>query len=74
MRQISENPKTYENIFLEKINIKHDISVEMLTFLYNNIKDTEDFWEKIENYFLGKIPDIVKENYEKKHGILIGNT
>lgn len=68
MKQIADSPQFYRNSFLERINLKHDISVEMLTFLYSKSTGSSDFWEYIENYFLGRIPDAVKISYEKNHG------
>jgi len=49
----------YQNYILENVHLRHKISVEMLTYLFQNEVDNDTFWEHIENYFLGKIPEEV---------------
>ena len=48
----------YKNHLLELINLRHEDSVEMLTFLFQNEFTSETIWEHIENYFLG-IPPVI---------------
>lgn len=54
-----QNPLNYKNYILENVHLRHKISVAMLTYLFKNEVSNNDFWEHIENYFLGKIPEEV---------------
>lgn len=54
-----QNPQKYQNVILENVHKRHRISVAMLTYLFRNQVSNEVFWEYIEDYFLGKIPDEV---------------
>ncbi|WP_123043466.1 DEAD/DEAH box helicase [Cohnella candidum] len=54
-----QDPLKYRNYILENVHLRHKISVAMLTFLFKNEVSNPEFWEYIENYFLGKIPDEV---------------
>ncbi len=53
------NPTQYENRVLTNVYERHKTSVEMLTYLFKNEVSTKEFWELIEDYFLGKIPEEV---------------
>lgn len=44
------------------------MSVEMLTFLFENNFSSQEIWEYLENYFLGIIPEEVKISYSKRIG------
>lgn len=70
-RAIKDGAK-YRNYLLEDVNMKHRMSVAMLTYLFKYkasgnkpseiiMNYTNFFWEQIENYFLGQIPDEVQE-------------
>ena len=48
-----------ENI-LTFVHISNLISVKMLTYLYENDFSSDEKWDLIENYFLGIIPEKVK--------------
>ncbi|QUO41812.1 ATP-dependent DNA helicase RecQ [Brevibacillus composti] len=54
-----QDPNKYKNYILENVHLRHETSVAMLTYLFKNQVDNRTFWEHIENYFLGKIPDEV---------------
>ncbi|MBB3870242.1 DEAD/DEAH box helicase [Parageobacillus toebii NBRC 107807] len=57
--RIIKDPFNYRNVILENVYNRHKISVAMLTFLFENEVQSNDFWEYIEDYFLGKIPNEV---------------
>jgi len=59
IERIVQNPQKYQNFILENVHQRHKISVAMLTYLFKNQVANDVFWEHIENYFLGKIPDEV---------------
>ena len=72
IESVLNNPSRYRNSLLDDVNRKHKISVEMMTFLFklpkhgNSNKEkiqnyTKDFWNYIEDYFLGVIPSEVSE-------------
>ena len=42
------------------------LSVQMLTYIYEGGFSNDEIWDIIENYFLGKIPEKVKVNCQKK--------
>lgn len=67
----------YQNYILNDIYDKHRLNIAMLTYLFkyevhgDTRKDkvlnyTKFFWENIENYFLGEIPEEVKLDYNKR--------
>lgn len=73
IESVLNNPNRYRNTLLDDVNKKHKISVEMLNFLFKLPKNgknevqkvenyTKDFWNYIEDYFLGDIPAEVSEN------------
>lgn len=68
MREIIEKPQFYSNKLLELVGERHELSVQMLTYLFENDLNSEEIWNHIENYFLGIIPDEVISKYEKKTG------
>lgn len=72
IESVLNNSSRYRNSLLDDVNRKHKISVEMMTFLFklpkhgNSNKEkiqnyTKDFWNYIEDYFLGVIPSEVSE-------------
>ena len=74
MKNIIERPYKYKNRLLDQINKRHNLSVLMLTYLFENSFSSEQIWDYIEDYFLGKIPQKVKNDYKKKYNIdLEGN-
>ncbi|MCR2807725.1 DEAD/DEAH box helicase [Paenibacillus soyae] len=54
-----QNPAKYTNYILENVKERHYLSVAMLTHLFENEVENDRFWEYIEDYFLGRIPDEV---------------
>jgi len=59
-----KDPQNYENIILNNVYNRHKLSVAMLTFLFKNEVSNEQFWEYIEDYFLGRMPEEVMANVE----------
>lgn len=68
----------YENSILKDVQNKHYISVEMLKYLFTKEQNEENhkerivnyskwFWYNIENYFMGVLPNEVKETILKNH-------
>lgn len=68
MKEIIEKPWRYKNRLLEIVSERHEISVEMLTYLFESKFSSEEIWGFIEDYFLGIIPEDVVRNYEEKTG------
>ena len=62
LQSIEENPGRYENRLLEMVSQRHTLSVKMLTYIYENNFTNEQIWDILEDYFLGKIPERVKQN------------
>lgn len=69
MKRIIEKPYTYKNKLLNQISKRHNLSVLMLTYLFENEFTSEEIWNYIEDYFLGKIPQKVKNDYKNKYNI-----
>lgn len=69
MKNIIDRPYIYKNRLLEQINKRHNLSVLMLTYLFENDFNSEQIWDYIEDYFLGKIPQKVKNAYRKKYNV-----
>lgn len=59
---IVKNPYRYKNMILEIVENRHKVSVKMLSFLFESEFTSQEIWAYIEDYFLGIIPDQVKEN------------
>ncbi|WP_026691860.1 hypothetical protein [Peribacillus kribbensis] len=56
-----KNADNYNNTILNNVHKRHKISVEMLTYLFENEVKTVEFWNYIEEYFLGRVPQQVLE-------------
>lgn len=67
----------YKNSILEDVQNKHYTSVEMLNYLFSKKRDGKNigekvklyskwFWDTIEDYFMGILPEEVKENISKR--------
>lgn len=63
---IVNNPGAYKNRLLEKVAQRHLLSVKMLTYLYEGDFDSDKIWDILEDYFLGVIPERVKENCRRE--------
>jgi len=68
MKGIIDKPWRYKNRLLELVSERHEISVEMLTYLFEEELSNKEIWDLIEDYFLGIVPDDVVKSYEKKTG------
>lgn len=53
MRMVSKNPQMYRNRLLESVVERHNESVKMMNFLFQNDFSSEEIWEHLEDYFLG---------------------
>ena len=62
LKNIINDPYHYENRLLDMVSERHQVSVQMLTYLYENEFTNEERWDILENYFLGVIPEKVKSN------------
>ena len=67
LRNITDNPGRYKNDLLQKVADRHLVSVKMLTYLYESDYSSDEKWDLLEDYFVGKIPEKVK------HDCLIAN-
>jgi ATP-dependent DNA helicase RecQ len=56
-----KNAENYQNTILNNVHKRHKISVEMLSYLFEKEVKTEEFWDYIEDYFLGRVPQEVLE-------------
>ncbi|XRG77003.1 helicase-related protein [Rossellomorea sp. GAMAL-10_SWC] len=59
-----KSAEKYSNLILNNVYKRHQISVAMLTYLFEKEVETSEFWDYIEDYFLGKIPNEVNEKIE----------
>ncbi|PAD71817.1 DEAD/DEAH box helicase [Paenibacillus campinasensis] len=59
LERIVNNPAKYRNIILDNVRSRHQLSVAMLKHIFENQVDTETFWNLIEDYFLGRVPEEV---------------
>ena len=66
IKKIIEHPEQYKNRLLDTVAERHLISVNMLTYLYEGGFTSEQIWDLLEDYFLGKIPERVKVNCHKQ--------
>lgn len=64
--RVVNSPSKYNNLILENVHLRHQISVAMLTYLFETEADTERFWTLIEEYFLGKIPQDILNRVASK--------
>lgn len=76
LERVKSNPEKYKNNILNDVAIKHQIGVELLTYLFKLekrgettsekvINYTNDFWDVIEDYFLGNLPEKVNSILNK---------
>jgi len=57
LRNIANKPEAYRNGLLEEVQQRHRLSVQLLTYMFENSFTSEELWDIIEDYFLGKLPD-----------------
>lgn len=67
MRQIIEKPFKYENKLLKQVSKRHNLSVVMMSYLFDNNFSSDEIWDILEDYFLGQIPKKVQKDYKKKY-------
>lgn len=60
LKNIFDAGANYSNKILKSVKMRHEISVAMLTYIYENDFDNAAIWNLLEDYFLGKIPDEVR--------------
>ena len=61
LKNIINAPYDYNNRLLEAVADRHMISVKMLTYFYEGDFTNADRWNLLEDYFLGVIPERVKQ-------------
>lgn len=66
LKNIVNNPGGYKNRLLDMVDERHLISAKMLTYIYEGGFSSEEIWDIIEDYFLGKIPHKVKIECKKE--------
>ena len=66
LRNILNAPNHYDNRLLDTVADRHLISVKMLTYLYEGEFTNEQMWDILEDYFLGIIPEKVKQKCIKE--------
>ena len=59
LERLVKHPEKYRNRILESVHFRHRLSVAMLTYIFKNKMQSEEFWNTIEEYFLGRIPEEV---------------
>lgn len=70
LQKVIQNPKAYNNSILNNVHDRHHTSVEMLKFLFGSNLSSEEFWNNIEDYFLGDLPEeVIQELNNKKYAL-----
>lgn len=65
IQNILKKPWNYKNRLLKMVAERHNVSVKMLTYLYENDFTSQQRWDLLEDYFLGRIPEEVKREIER---------
>lgn len=68
MKEIINKPQFYKNRLLELVGQRHELSVLMLTHIFENDLSSEEIWTYVEDYFIGRIPKEVISAFEEKIG------
>jgi ATP-dependent DNA helicase RecQ len=68
MKEIINKPQFYKNRLLALVGQRHELSVLMLTYLFENDLSSEEIWTYVEDYFIGRIPEEVISAFEEKTG------
>ncbi len=71
LKNIVNNPGRYRNRLLDMVGERHLISVKMLTYIYEGGFSSDEVWNIIEDYFLGKIPEQVKTECRRENPNII---
>ena len=61
LERVVSNPARYRNLILENVHQRHTASVAMLRYLFSRGVGKDEFWDTIEDYFLGRMPSEVEE-------------
>ncbi|CAI3615383.1 hypothetical protein [Clostridium neonatale] len=61
-----DKPYLYKNRLLDLVVERHEMSVEIITYIFAGNFTSEEIWNLIEDYFLGIIPKVVVDTYNKK--------
>lgn len=67
IEKVLHQAENYRNTILDNVYKRHKISVAMLTYLFETEVSSDEFWDYIEDYFLGKIPEVVLERAYAKN-------
>lgn len=73
LKNILNAPYNYNNRLLDSVVERHLISVKMLTYLYEGDFTNEQRWDILEDYFLGNIPEKVKQDCKKEKPDIVFN-
>lgn len=65
LKQILNAPQFYHNRILQAVSERHMISVKMMTYLFESGFTSDEIWEQLEDYFLGKVPEAVIDECRK---------
>lgn len=66
LESLIKNPNNYQNKILSNVHYRHKLSIAMLKYIFESKMSTEQFWDVIEDYFLGKIPEHVLNSLKKE--------
>lgn len=64
LKNIISHPQAYHNTLLEEISERHRISARMLTYIYEGGFSSEEIWNLLEDYFLGRVPPVVEDDWK----------
>lgn len=68
IERVLSKPGKYENVILDNVYKRHKTSVAMLRYLFEKQNlTTEQFWEYIEDYFLGYLPKEVEKELSREN-------
>lgn len=59
LESMIKHPENYQNEILNSVHYRHKLSIAMMQYIFESKMDTQEFWEVIEDYFLGHVPDHV---------------
>ncbi|MGY6668132.1 DEAD/DEAH box helicase [Bacillus cereus] len=65
LESMIKHPENYQNEILNSVHYRHKLSIAMMKYIFECKMDTKTFWNTIEDYFLGRVPDHVLA--EAKH-------
>ena len=66
IKMILSHPQKYQNRLLKLVKQRHLLSSQMLTYIYENNFTSNEIWDILEDYFLGKIPNPVMNICKEK--------